>query len=106
MSNLVWACALRFSEPTALHADSLWEYFAQLKGGVSSGDFITDDWIPNLQRLCLEGGNHSGRSSDPTGHTSMSCQLATGISNLRAGAGVMGTASKTANDFVVPCKSF
>ena len=60
-----------------------------------------DDWIPNLQRLCVEGGNHSG--SDPSGHQSMSCTVSTGISNLRCGAGAMMTAAKTANDFVVPC---
>ena len=32
----------------------------------------------------------------------MTCELSTGIGNLNAGAGVMGSAFKTANDYIVP----
>ena len=54
---------------------SLYHYFAALKGGEKVGDFIANSWIPNFQRLCLEGGNHSG---GPTGSEpqSLPCQMA------------------------------
>ena len=47
------------------HNYTLWEYFARLRGGEHpNDDFITDGWLANLQRLCIEGGNHTG--NDPT----------------------------------------
>ena len=42
-----------------LRTDSLWEYFASLKGGGRVGNFLQDTWLPWLHDVCLQYGNHS-----------------------------------------------
>ena len=71
-------------------------FWQQLKGGEDSGDFVTA-YVADMQRRCVEGGNHTGGSGGPLSAT---CQMATRISDLRFTNGQLG--SHLSHNYITP----